>query len=188
MQRYRRCKSLCEFPNQTVQPTQSSKFNIFLRRDSKGLIDEYFTKKQERRRSSCKEVTLKLINESLDNFGQPRFTTIETSRRCSLPSQPSIEKVEEHPDKNDQEVNRASMNYFPAPDPIIRPTSAEGYNSEESRERREDMQVLLFDSTPDLSSEGIKVRFPSVRSHRRNAVCFDTNLPLLELSELNLDD
>ena len=46
-------------PKPNSQPTQSSKFNIFLRRDSKGLIDEYFTKKQERRRSSCKEVTLK---------------------------------------------------------------------------------------------------------------------------------
>jgi hypothetical protein len=57
---------------------------------------------------------------------------------------------------------------------VQRSRSADGYHAQEQREIRKDTQVLLFDSNPDLSQDDVHFsRFPSIRSQRRGAVCYD---------------
>ena len=60
-----------------------------------------------------------------------------------------------------------------------RSISMEGYNAFDSRDRKLDTQALLFDSTPDLTEEDNYKRFPSIRVHRRGAVCYDCHSSLV---------
>ncbi|CAH1785612.1 unnamed protein product [Owenia fusiformis] len=55
--------------------------------------------------------------------------------------------------------------------PSARCFSMEGYNGAEMREQKQDTQILLFDSTPDLTIDN--PRFPSMRNCRRGAICYD---------------
>ena len=69
--------------------------------------------------------------------------------------------------------------------PLSRSLSMDGYGIADLRGWRQEAQAFLFDSTPDLSDDASY--FPSVRSHRRGAVCY-TDKPILLLEKLHLED
>lgn len=162
------------------------------RRNSKDILDEYFARRtsRSRRRSSCIEVGL-LQNQTKEgdpenkgeiwqNLNLPTPVPEKVHEECEALSDTELESCTKASQKLSFQGRRNSR--------FSRSLSAEGYDPEDLRDRKQETQALLFDSTPDLTIEENYTRFPSLRSSRRGAVCYDIHAPLVSLRALNLDD
>ncbi|ELT92736.1 hypothetical protein CAPTEDRAFT_216866 [Capitella teleta] len=149
------------------------------RRSSKDVLDHYFASRnsRSRRRSSAMET-----RQGLEAF-------LETENLKS-----SFEKLQEEANGETAATakpppSRKPISYSRVKDTrFSRSLSAEGYDPEDLRDRKQETQALLFDSTPDLSVEENYTRFPSIRCARRGAVCYDLQAPLVAFQGLCLED
>ena len=180
-------------------------FRTYRQQSSKDLLDEYFERKKDRRRSSCKEITLQLLRQDtaeMTDPDEPRFRLLERQRRLtianklmesisdsceSLPGSPTI-----HGKQLDLLTTKQSTVRGGRLSSQTRSYSAEGYDPDDAKETRQETSALLFDSVPNLQDEEEAARFRMVRKNcRRGAVCLDeTNALsiLANLGNLKLDD
>ena len=153
-------------------------------------MDSYFAMKRSRRRSSCKEITLRILQEDVSPSSPststcPQFKTIESRRRVSIAPQLSYEdvlEVQEPLEPGELEVITAATDKFG------RSLSADAYDASAKQEARQETQALLFDSVPDLTDVDNYDRFPTLRHYRRGAVCYDPDLATDLLTNLSLND
>ena len=187
-------------------PTYSGPaFRTYRQQSSKDLLDEYFERKKERRRSSCKEITLQLLRQDTTEMtdpDEPRFRLLERQRRLTIAN-----KLMESISDSCESLPGSPTSYGKKLDSLtpglstvrggrlslqLRSYSAEGYNPEDAKETRQETSALLFDSVPNLQDEEEMARFKMVRRNcRRGAVCLDemNALSILEnLGNLKIND
>lgn len=158
------------------------------RGNSKDLMDSYFAMKRSRRRSSCKEITLQILQESDQQTStSPQFRTVESSRRrVSIAPQLSyedvLEVIEPSERSNSLDVKDAAAGN------LGRSLSADAYDAGAKFEERQETQALLFDSVPDLTNVENYDRFPTLRHYRRGAICYDPDLATDLLTNLSLNE
>ncbi len=180
-------------------------FRGYRQQGSKDLLDDYFARKKDRRRSSCKEITLQLLRQDtaeMTDPDEPRFRLLERQRRLTIAN-----KLMESISDSCESLPESTASYGRTLDSLttepgsarggrltsqIRSYSAEGYNPEDAKELRQETSALLFDSVPNLQDEEEMARFKMVRrNRRRGAVCLDemNALNILEnLGNLKLDE
>ncbi len=158
---------------------------------SKDLLDDYLnTKREARRRSSCKEIILQLLRtDSTDvpEATEPRFRLIERKRRLTIANKLMESFAEEvveplpclpTPPPNpfgsltDTLCAYSEELGITSPPARYRSHSAEGYSAAETKARVNETKAFLFDSTPNLQDEIQKESFKEARQHRRNAEAF----------------
>ena len=187
------------------QKYSGQSFKGYRQQGSKDLLDDYFARKKDRRRSSCKEITLQLLRQDtaeMTDPDEPRFRLLERQRRLTIANKlmesisDSCESLPDSTASHGKILDSLSTEPSSARggrlSSQIRSYSAEGYNPEDAKEARQETSALLFDSVPNLQDEEEMTRFKMVRrNRRRGAVCLDEinaqNI-LENLGNLKLDE
>lgn len=163
---------------------------------SKDLLDDYLARKKDaRRRSSCKEITLQLMRQDtaeMTDPNEPRFRLLERQRRLTIANKlmESIsDSCESLPPPTNPLDSLVADPLDKSPSLRLRSRSAEGYDASEVKDKVTEKKALLFDSTPDLLDDEEVAKFNAARrSRRRGAVCYDVDNALDLLKDLQLDD
>ncbi len=192
-------------PSSTTSPRGRQARQAFAkcRPASKDLLDDYlFTKREARRRSSCKEIILQLLRTDTaetPDANEPKFHLIERQRRLTIANklfESFAESEETLPD--------------PAPNPFgsltdtlcayderleksplcLHSHSADTYDAAEVKVKANETKAFLFDSDPDLQDSFEKESFTAARRHRRRGAVWQSETErdvrlLLEKLKLN---
>ncbi len=152
---------------------------------SKDLLDDYlYTKKEARRRSSCKEIILQLLRT--DSGGEPQetqepgFHLVERQRRLTIAN-----KVLESFSESTESLPAPPPNPFGSLTDTLcaydkelkekcplryRSQSTEAYDSREVKVKVNETKAFLFDSNPELQDDLEEASYVTARRHRRGAV------------------
>ena len=190
-------------PDATATQTTQQRRGTFHRRNSKDVVDEYFG--ERRRRSSCfsREATFRFLRQqsvsaaadggcgcgggggdasstTSDDGGGDAADAHDGGRLATSSSMSSIPEEDSETDVmmrlSERRVSRLATS---------RSMSIDGFDAYEERDRHQITQALLFDSTPDLTREENYTRFPSIRSQRRGAICFELDESLILLDNFH---
>ena len=150
-------------------------------------LDDQRHKHKLRRRSSCKELTLRIMRrESVAvDQNQPLFRTIESLRRMSMQQSMAEDSAPCSPMDSPMVARRRLP--VASPTPMIRSLSAEGYDAANQKEQQRDAHTMMFDSVPDLTADDSHERIASLKKNRRGAVCYDLDHAAVLLQNLNLE-
>ncbi len=192
-------------PSSTTSPRGRQARQAFAkcRPASKDLLDDYLhTKREARRRSSCKEIILQLLRtdtaETPDS-NEPKFHLIERQRRLTIANklfESFAESEETLPDPvpnpfgsltdtlcaYDEKLEKSPLR--------IRSHSADTYDATEVKVKANETKAFLFDSDPDLQDSFEKESFTAARRHRRRGAVWQSETErdvrlLLEKLKLN---